>query len=499
MDKVQARIDETPTATHDDVWPEPQPLRRERPPSEPFPLDALGDVLSKTALAMQEVIQSPAAICGNSLLAGAALAVQAHADIVIDGRAYPVSSYFVTVAVSGERKTATDTTTLAPHAKRQRRLREVHESQRNEFLIELATWKKAREEALASKHNKTMQAKRDALRELGPEPTGPVEVVLMVEEPSYEGLVKALAAGWPSMGLFSDEGGRFLGGYGMNPDNLLKTAAGLSKLWDGAPITRTRSGDGNILLYGRRLSVHLMIQPAISHLLFGNETLLGQGLLSRFLVSWPETNIGNRPYHESDLTQAPAIRRYFGLLMDILEAPLPLAEGTKNELAPRQLPLSSEAKCTWIAFHDHVEKLCGEGRELHPVKGLAAKAAEHAARLAGVLTLVSDIHAGQVALAEMQAGIELAQFYLGEALRLFDAAADNPDLVLAERCLAWARNRGCLLTLPDLYQFGPNPVRDKETAKRVIGILEGHGWLLQIPGGAEVAGKRRRLAWEVHS
>jgi len=134
---------------------------------------------------------------------------------------------------------------------------------------------------------------------------------------------------------------------------------------------------------------------------------------------------------------------------------------------------------------------------LHAVKGLAAKGAEHAARLSGVLTLVNDLQAGAVALAEMEAGIELAQFYLGEALRLFDAAADNPDLILAEKCLAWARNRGCPLTLPELYQFGPNQVRDKETANRIVTILEKHGWLLQIPDGAEVAGKRRRLAWEV--
>jgi len=497
MNKAQTGVDETPGAAPDDVWPESQPLRRELPPPEPFPVDALGDVLNKAALAIMDVIQSPAAVCGNSLLAGAALAVQGHADIVIDGRTLPVSSYFATVADSGERKTATDDAALRPHAKRQRALREIYGQEIEEHAISLAAWKKSREEVLSSKRNKTMQAKVDALRELGPEPQGPVDAVLMVEEPTYEGLVKAMATGWPSMGLFSDEGGRFLGGHGMNQDNQLKTAVGLSKLWDGSPISRTRGGDGNILLYGRRLSVHLMIQPAVSALLFGSDLLMGQGLLSRFLVTWPESNIGKHRYRESNLAETPAMRRYFGRLLDILEASLPLAEGTRNELAPRQLPLSPAAKRIWIGFHDHVSGLCGEGKELHAVKGLAAKGAEHAARLSGVLTLVNDLQAGAVALAEMEAGIELAQFYLGEALRLFDAAADNPDLILAEKCLAWARNRGCPLTLPELYQFGPNQVRDKETANRIVTILEKHGWLLQIPDGAEVAGKRRRLAWEV--
>ena len=68
------------------------------------------------------------------------------------------------------------------------------------------------------------------------EPEPPIEPLIIVEEPTYEGLVKYLARGQPSVGLFSDEGGRFVGGNAMNRDNLLKTLAGLSSLWDAKPI-----------------------------------------------------------------------------------------------------------------------------------------------------------------------------------------------------------------------------------------------------------------------
>lgn len=482
-----------------DTWPEPQPLRRELLPADPYPIDALGDVLKPAAIAISGVIQSPIPICCNSLLAGASLAVQGHADIIIDGRTFPVSSYFATVAESGERKTATDNAALEPHNKRQRELRDIYSREIGEYEIELIAWKKAREETLSSKQNKTMQAKMDALHELGSEPQGPIDAIMMVEEPTYEGLVKALVNGYPSMGLFSDEGGRFLGGHGMNSENQLKTAAGLSKLWDGSPISRTRGGDGNILLYGRRLSVHLMIQPAISALLFGNGLLMGQGLLSRFLVTWPESNIGKHRYQESNLIETTAMRRYFGQLLDILETPLPLVEGTRNELSPRKLQLLPESKRVWIAFHDHISELCGEGRELYSIKGLAAKGAEYAARLAGILTLVRDIHAGSIAMDEMVSGIDLMQFYLNEALRLFDGAADNPDLVLAEKCLAWARDRGCRFAAVELYQRGPNAIRDKATTERVLKILEEHGQARPLPNGTEINGKPRKNAWEVRS
>ena len=64
--------------------------------------------------------------------------------------------------------------------------------------------------------------------------------MLTTEEPTYEGLVKLLDGGWPSVGLFSDEGGRFLGGFAMSEEQRIKTMAGLNSLWDGQPITRTR-------------------------------------------------------------------------------------------------------------------------------------------------------------------------------------------------------------------------------------------------------------------
>jgi len=220
----------------------PEPLRRVLPPSEPYPVDALGDTLAPAAKEMHEVIQSPVAICAQSLLAGASLAVQAHANVIIDGRIYPLSEYFLTVAESGERKTATDNAALGPHERRQRDLRAEYRNSIQGYEADYATWKKVHDDILFKKEDDPHQGKKDALMELGPEPVPPMNGTLTTKEPTYEGLVKALADGWPSMGIFSNEGGRFVGGHGMNQDNRLKTASGLSELWDGAPISRTRGG-----------------------------------------------------------------------------------------------------------------------------------------------------------------------------------------------------------------------------------------------------------------
>ena len=42
-------------------------------------------------------------------------------------------------------------------------------------------------------------------------------------------------------GLFSSEGGAFLGGYAMDKYHVLRMATGLSELWDGKPIRRVRA------------------------------------------------------------------------------------------------------------------------------------------------------------------------------------------------------------------------------------------------------------------
>jgi hypothetical protein len=63
-------------------------------------------------------------------------------------------------------------------------------------------------------------------------------------ELTFEGLCKLFAVGQPSLGIFATEGGQFVGGHGMSDDAKLRTAAGLSKLWDDGETRRVRSALG---------------------------------------------------------------------------------------------------------------------------------------------------------------------------------------------------------------------------------------------------------------
>ena len=186
-------------------------------------------------------------------------------------------------------------------------------------------------------------------------------------------------------------------------------------------------------------------------------------------------------------------------ITSVLAAPLPVADGKRNQLCPRRLPLSPSARTAWIKFADHIEGLIAPGGELEPIRGLANKLPEHAARLAAVLTLIDDISAAELPGEKMAAGIELAQHYEAEGLRLFAAGLVDRDLLLAQRLLDWLHNNWSeqLVSLPDIYQLGPNAIRDQRTAARLVQLLEEHGWLSKLEGGGTVAGKRRKDAWRI--
>jgi putative DNA primase/helicase len=124
----------------EEVKPEPpHPLMRKIPSADPFPVDALGDALASSARAIHDRVRAPIAMCAQSVLAVATLAVQAHADVVLPtGQAKPLSLYFATVGFTGERKSAVDNEALWPVRKREAELRESRDLEHPDYLNDLA-------------------------------------------------------------------------------------------------------------------------------------------------------------------------------------------------------------------------------------------------------------------------------------------------------------------------------------------------------------------------
>ncbi len=464
------------------VEPARLPLFPEPPPSEPYPINALGPVLAPAARAIARKVQVPDAIAGQSVLAAAALATQAHADVRLPyGQTRPLSLFVATVAASGDRKSSADNEALWPIRKHERNLKDIYEVKFESWSVATAAWKGERKR-IEGDRKLDLGGRRDHLRALGPEPAPPLYPFITAPDPTVEGLIKAWVSAPASLGLFTAEGGQFVGGHGMSPEHRLKTAATLSSVWDGQPIKRVRAGDGVTILAGRRLAMHMMVQPDAAAVFFSDPLLRDQGLLSRVLLSAPDSITGTRFYKEVSEEDEGAIRAYGARILGILEAPWPLATAHPNELVPRVMELTEDAKSMWTRFHDHVEGQSAVKGNLAPVRDLAAKIAEHAARIGGVLTIVNDVDAKVVESPAMELAIKLADWYLNEAVRLMQGVRINPALVRAQQLLEWLRDRRVAapdVSVPfrDILRLGPNPLRTKAHADEAVKILVDHGWI----------------------
>jgi len=463
----------------------PRPLRRAPTDPEPFPFDALGDLLGPAARTIHRVVQAPDSICANSILAAASLAVQAHADVEIDGRVMPTSLFCVSVADSGERKSSVDKVVLAPHLAYQRELVAEYKEEKRRHDKAYAVFESQRKRILNNKQL-SREAMENKLSELGEGPEPPLLPILATDDFTVEGLCKLLAQCIPFMGIISDEGARTVGGNAMLPENLLKTISTLSNIWDARATVRVRAGDGVLSIDGKRVCLHLMMQPVVAPLLFASQDVQGQGFLWRCLPAWPATLSGTRAYSHENINQDDDYRRFVVAMANCLREPWVVKAEEKGELDPRRLHLTREAKRLYVTFYNEIEKKRGPEGPYAPVSAFASRVPEHAARVAGVLTLVCDIKAPQIEEHEMRQGIELASWYLREVMRIHEAAVDDPKILLAERLLKWMQKR---LEQPikttDVYQCGPAELRTADEAQPILRILHEHGQIRKAEGKAE--------------
>jgi hypothetical protein len=476
----------------------PLSLRRQGAPSEAYPVDALGKTLADAAKAINAKIQAPESICAQSVLAAATLAVQAHADVELPtGQLRPLSCFFMTIAASGMRKSSCDMEALLPISAREETLREIYNIEKLAWENAKDAWDNERAKIL----KKDSANAKEKLNLLGARPQAPLVPMLTCGEPTYEGICRNLMDGQPSIGMFSDEGGQFIGGYGMNEENKLKTVAAFSGLWDGKPIKRVRAADGTTILPGKRVAVHLMAQPASANIMLSNRLLEDQGILSRFLFVAPENTIGTRFFRAVSPVHIEALNRYEQKISEIFNIPLPLKNNTMNELQPRTLHFTEEARTAWITFSDEVEHRMATGGLWEHIRGFANKLPEHAARLSGVLRLIDNIHANDIDLKHLECGIKLAEYYASEALRIQEQGYVNPDILLAEKLLQWLQNNWAheFVSLPDIYQRGLNAMKDSKTARKTVSILEEHGWIIPVENGIVIDGKFRKEAWRIVS
>lgn len=459
---IDARIDQR--VNHE--WPvlDPMPEATESAP-QAFPFHGLGKVLGDAARSIADGVQAPDALAGGSVLASAALAAQAHADIVMPhGQRTPLSVFVLSGALSGDRKTATDAVASLPAEEHRR--------------------EQAREHAAAlAQHEQDRAARKKG----DPEPEKPLARSLTIGKATVEGLHMMLRS-QSQVGVFTGEGGELLGGHSLREERRSAGLAWFLKAWGAETLDSLTRGDGLSILLGRRVSMHAMVQPVLLRGLLADPLAQGQGFLARCLVSEPSTLAGTRLFKPGNPAEAPAVTAYHAALRALLSRPARVhRHGDGHELDTRSLGLSVEAAALWVEFYNAIETAQASEGELQGARAFASKGAEHAARIAGIVQMVGDPDAAEVFDETMAGAIEVASFYIGEHVRLTGVGTDDRHAALLRLLLGWMQERGRIAHKVLLQQV-VNPVRvlKADGINPLLDELAQRGYI-----------RRDRDAWEV--
>ena len=439
--------------------------------TEPYPIDALP---ASVRVAVQEVagfVKAPVPMIAVSGLAALSLAVQAHHDVErADKLSGPCSLFLLAIADSGERKSTCDgffTKSIRDHEAAQQEAakpflaayrtdREIWEAQRAGL--------KERIKAQSKAGKPSTEQKRE-LHELDKaEPKPPRVPRLIYGDATPEALTYALAKQWPSGGVVSSEAGSVFGSHGMGKDSVMRNLAALNQLWDGAALPVERRSTESFTVRGARLTMALQVQEATLRAFFDSTKGLarGTGFLARFLVAWPESTQGMRPFTEAPANW-PALAAFNGRLAAILNRPVPIDDD--GALTPAMLKLTPAAKAVWVAFHDQIEAMLSTGGELFDVRDVASKIADNAARLAALFHVFAG-SIGPIGVDSMESGACIAAWHLNEARRFLGELAMPAELADPMRLESWLldycrREHTDKVPTREVQRCGPGGLRDK--------------------------------------
>lgn len=209
----------------------------------------------------------------------------------------------------------------------------------------------------------------------------------------------------------------------------------LNQLWDGTSLTIDRRSTESFTVRGARLTVALQIQEPTLREFFNRSGALarGTGFLARFLVAWPESTQGQRPFTEPPANW-PHLAAFHRRIAAILEQPAPIDDD--GALTPAMLSLAPDAKAAWVEYHDAIESELASGGELYDVRDVASKSADNAARLAALFQMFEGA-GGAIGLDAFEGASRITAWHLHEARRFFGELALPAELADAARLDSW--------------------------------------------------------------
>ncbi|HCR85788.1 MAG TPA: hypothetical protein DIV86_03835 [Alphaproteobacteria bacterium] len=419
--------------------------------------------LKAVVVSLHTITQAPLDMCLSSALTVLGIAVQGNNKIQTIMGEKILSLFFMTMADSGERKSAVDTLAMKGVLKYELELRNLYEKEFEIYKISKEQWSERRKILAKTKGISTEQI----IEEIGPEPKPPVIPSIIHSDFTTDGLYSSFDSGCTSCGLVCDETAMIFGSGSMSASNRSRTTAFLCKVWDGKTLTKTRHEKFRSIS-DVKLSIHFMMQPAIAEKYLSDNLLKKQGFMSRYLITYPESNIGNRLIEFSDERKAELekshhiIEEFSNKIYNLLK------NSSKSEV---QIIIPSDQFNVLAAkFSNKNELEMKEGGKLSQIKEFTSKSYEHLYRLYGVLKAsFSDANVSEDEL--ITSSLSLIMFY---TQNMFEFEVRNNVITLENKALKllnYMEINGIEMIYPSKISQNIRGIENVAEAKRIGNYL----------------------------
>jgi hypothetical protein len=223
--------------------------------------------------------------------------------------------------------------------------------------------------------------------------------------------------------LFSDEGGIFetiAGRYSNQVPNLDL----ILQAHSGSKAKVDRTSREKLDLECPLLCIALSPQPSIANVLRKTTAFRDRGFVARFLMAWPESNLGERKLEPNPTPQDVQVA-YEMRMRELLERPRPQT--------PHLLHLTPDAHAMWKHYARVIEGQMKPGGRLAQATDVASKMQGQVLRLAAILHLVDHAPEFPINPEVMARAMMLADFYIDHALIGLGMIGADPALQVATR------------------------------------------------------------------
>lgn len=423
-----------------------------------FPVECLPDSVARFVTESAGAMMIDPAFVALPALSALGAAVGTAREIELKrGWCEPPVIWSCIIARSGTLKTPAMEKAIAPLAEAEhvaqianQAAAAQHEADMLHYEKELAAWKR----------NKSGGAPPE-------KPSAPPRLRYIVADATLEAIAPLLQENPHGLLLARDELAAWVRGFNQYKGGKGGDAAAWLEFHRAGNATIDRKSSGTIYIPRAAVSICGTIQPGVFASAMHGEHF-ESGLAARLLISQPPT----KPKRFTSRSVSAATSIGYGDTVTALLA-LQHEEGDYGP-RPRRLPLSNDAREVWREWYDlHAKRQHEAGEDA--VAAMLSKVEAYAARFALIFQLAETAGAFEVSPGSIRRGCELADWFAGEAERVYARLADDDETRELRQLLEWIGRRGGAVTIRDLTHGLRRFRADSEGARAVLDDLAASG------------------------